>query len=257
MSIEPSLLMTMLAIFVAATLQSATGVGFGIIAGPVLLAFLNDASAVQISIGLNLLIAVLLARSVWPLFDRRIMPGLISGVLIGSIFGFALFIVLPLTQLKVLAGILVLISLIMLLYGDRLVTKNSQNASAKVGQIGAGFFGGVMGASLAMPGPVPAAWMAMVGLSKDVIRASILVMFLFAYLTALLLQVFIVGISTQTMLHSTDYIGPTVIGVLVGRFLSTRTSEQVFRKILIVVLILTAAALFSSIYGFEYLQFGN
>jgi len=247
----------MLAILVAATLQSATGIGFGIIAGPVMLAFLNDASAIQISIILNLFIAVLLARSVWPQFDRRVMPGLISGVFVGSIFGFGLFAVLPLQQLKILAGVLVLISLFMLLFGNRLVTKNSRSATAKSGQLSAGFFGGVMGASLAMPGPVPAAWMSMVGLSKGAIRASILVMFLFAYLAALILQLVLVGITKETMLHCANYIGPTIVGVLVGRFLATRISEQTFRNILVGVLILTSAALFSSIYGFEYPQFNN
>ncbi len=49
------------AVFGAAALQSATGIGFGVIAGPVLLIALNSGSAIQISIILNLLIASILA----------------------------------------------------------------------------------------------------------------------------------------------------------------------------------------------------
>ncbi len=51
------------AVFGASALQSATGIGFGVIAGPVLLVALNDGSAIQISIVLNLLIAAFLAPS--------------------------------------------------------------------------------------------------------------------------------------------------------------------------------------------------
>jgi|TARA_B110000196_G_scaffold229231_1_gene197871 uncharacterized membrane protein YfcA len=249
LSIDPNLFLPFLAIFAAATLQSATGVGFGIIAGPILLAFLDDASAIQISIVLNLLIAVLLAPSVWSAFDRRIMSGLLTGVAIGSILGFALFVFLALVYLKFLAGLFVLASLVMLLFGSRLMTRKQQEAPTKDEQIGVGFFGGVMGASLAMPGPVPAAWMSMIGLDKNTIRATILTMFLFAYSVALLLQVIMVGFSPDTMQHCLEYAGPTVAGILVGRYLSTRISERVFHYSLVVFLVITSVALFSSIIG--------
>jgi len=249
LSIEPSLIFPFLAIFAAATLQSATGVGFGIIAGPILLAFLNDASAIQISIILNLLVAILLAPSVWSSFDRRIMPGLLTGIAIGSILGFALFVFLALVYLKLLAGLFVLASLFMLLFSNRLIPRKQQDCPAKGEQIGAGFFGGVMGASLAMPGPVPAAWMAMIGLDKVTIRATILTMFLFAYSVALLLQVVMVGISVDTMQRCLELAGPTVVGILVGRYLSTKISERVFHLFLVAVLVITSVALFSSIIG--------
>ncbi len=246
MSIDPNLLFPFLAIFAAATLQSATGVGFGIIAGPILLAFLDDASAIQISIVLNLLIAVLLAPTIWATFDRRIMSGLLFGVAIGSVFGFALFVLLALVYLKFLAGVFVLVSLFMLLFGNSLLARKQHEAPAKSEQIGAGFFGGVMGASLAMPGPVPAAWMSTIGLDKVTIRASILTMFLFAYSVALLLQILMVGFSPETMQRCLEYAGPTVAGILVGRFLSTRISERVFHYTLVLVLVITSIALFSS-----------
>ncbi|MCH8244510.1 hypothetical protein IIB97_01325 [Patescibacteria group bacterium] len=60
---EQEFLILSIAIFAAATLQSATGIGFGVIAGPVLLVVLNDSAAIQVSIILNLLIAMLLAPS--------------------------------------------------------------------------------------------------------------------------------------------------------------------------------------------------
>ena len=51
------LLVLQVAVFGAALFQAATGTGFGVIAGPVILMALNDGSAIQVSIVLRLLIA--------------------------------------------------------------------------------------------------------------------------------------------------------------------------------------------------------
>lgn len=177
------------------------------------------------------------------------MAGLLTGIAVGSIFGFALFVLLALVYLKFLAGLFVLASLFMLLYGNRLLPRNQQESPAMGEQFGAGFFGGVMGASLAMPGPVPAAWMSMIGLDKETIRATILTMFLFAYTVALLMQVTLVGIAPDTMQRCIEYAGPTVAGIVAGRYLSTRISERVFHYFLVIVLIVTSLTLFSSLIG--------
>ncbi len=62
---EQEILVLGIAVFGASALQSATGIGFGIIAGPALLIVLNDGSAIQVSVMLNLLIALLLAPTLW------------------------------------------------------------------------------------------------------------------------------------------------------------------------------------------------
>ena len=53
-NMELEIVVLMVAVFGASALQSATGIGFGVIAGPILLILLNDGSAIQISIVLNL-----------------------------------------------------------------------------------------------------------------------------------------------------------------------------------------------------------
>ena len=84
---EHEFLVLGLTIFSAAALQSATGIGFGVIAGPVLLVVLNDNSAIQISIILNLLIALLLAPSLRQKADRRLLAQLLIGLAVGSPLG--------------------------------------------------------------------------------------------------------------------------------------------------------------------------
>ena len=56
-----------IAVFVAALVQAATGLGFGLVAGPALMLALGDVSAIQISILLSLMIALVLSP---PLFKH-------------------------------------------------------------------------------------------------------------------------------------------------------------------------------------------
>lgn len=234
-------------VFAAATLQAATGIGFGIIAGPLLLATLNDGSAIQISIMLNLMIAALLAPTLWHQVDSRVLSKLVPGLLMGSPLGLLIFTALDIVYLKALAGMFVLLALFFLLFGNRLALGDTNQKPARTEQIAIGAIAGIMGSSLAMPGPIPAAWLSARGFGKVVTRATIMIMFIFAYVTALLLQVFMVGVSEDTLWFSAELAIPTAVGVLAGRYLSHRISETVFRNIIIIVLIATSMTLLVSL----------
>ena len=81
------LLILSIAVFGASVLQAATGIGFGVVAGPLLLIVLNDSAAIQVSVALNLLIAVILAPSLWRIADRKLLPSLLIGLAVGSPIG--------------------------------------------------------------------------------------------------------------------------------------------------------------------------
>jgi len=104
-----------------------------------------------------------------------------------------------------------------------------------------------MGGILAMPGPVPAAWMSARAYDKDTIRATILVMFVVAYGFALLLQLALAGISANTVRLTALLVPSTVAGIVVGKFLSQRISEAVFRRLLTIVLALSVVFLFGTL----------
>ena len=235
------------AVFGASALQSATGIGFGVIAGPVLLVALNDGSAIQISIVLNLLIAAFLTPSLWQEADRRLLPKLLVGLAIGSPLGLLIFLSMDIVILKLFAGLAVVFTLFLTLRGNRAPSRSLQPALGKVEQISIGVMSGIMGASLAMPGPVPAAWMSAKGFNKETIRATILLMFVFAYVVALALQFGLAGIGADSMRLSVMLTPSTVVGILVGRLLSSRLTEQTFRWLLVIILASTAIILFSTL----------
>jgi uncharacterized membrane protein YfcA len=236
-----------IAVFGAAALQSATGIGFGVIAGPVLLIALNDGSAIQISIVLNLLIALILTPSLWQQADRQLLTMLLIGLAIGSPLGLLIFLSMDVVFLKAFAGLAVVLTLFLTVRGSRapapLLAKTPRHAE----KISIGVLSGIMGASLAMPGPIPAGWMSTRGFNKETIRATILVMFVFAYLVALALQFGLAGIGADSMRLTLMLTPSTVVGILVGRLLTSRLTEQTFRWLLVIILASTAIILFSTL----------
>ena len=238
-----------IAVFGAAALQSATGIGFGVIAGPVLLIALNDGSAIQISIVLNLLIASILAPSLWQQADRQLLGKLLIGLAIGSPVGLLIFLNMDIVFLKAFAGLAVAYTLFLILRTNRATSHAPTLATKSAERISIGALSGIMGASLAMPGPIPAAWMSARGFSRETIRATILVMFVFAYVVALALQFGFAGIGADTMRLSATLAPSTVVGILVGRSLVSRITEQTFHYLLVIILASTAIILFSTLIG--------
>jgi uncharacterized membrane protein YfcA len=245
---EQEFLILCLAIFSAAALQSATGIGFGVIAGPVLLVVLNDNSAIQVSIILNLLIALSLAPSLRQKADRQLLRPLIGGLLIGSPLGLIIYLLLDIGMLKAFAAAVVLFTLVGVIRGRHLGSEPRTAGSGRFQQISIGTIAGIMGGSLAMPGPVPAAWMAARGYRKDTVRATILLMFVFAYTIALLLQFNLAGINANTIWICISYSPATIAGIVFGGFLSKHISERIFRRLLIVVLAATVVVLLATIW---------
>lgn len=244
---EQDLLVLGIAIFGASVLQAATGIGFGVIAGPVLLIVLNDSSAIQVSVILNLLIALLLAPSLRQKSDRQLMKNLLIGLAAGSPAGLLIYLYMDIDLLKSFAGVVVLFTLILVLRGDRAATRSTANATGTFEQISVGAIAGVMGGSLAMPGPVPAAWMSARGFDKDTIRATVLVMFVAAYSVALILQFALAGIDIGTLKLTAMLMPSTIAGIFVGAFLSSRISEQVFRWLLTTILAFTVIFLLATL----------
>lgn len=242
---EQEIILLGIAIFGASALQASTGIGFGVIAGPVLLIVLNDGAAIQISVLLNLMIALLLAPSLRQQADRRLLKTLLTGLAIGSPLGLLIYLHMDIALLKLFAGTVVLFTLFLVLGHRRVSSFLQGNVVGNVEPVSIGVIAGIMGGSLAMPGPVPAAWMSARGFDKGTIRATILVMFVVAYTIALLLQLAMAGISTDTLRLTAMLAPPTLAGVIVGHILSSRISEVTFRWILTIILVFTAFFLFA------------
>lgn len=243
---EPALIMLSFTVFFAAALQSATGIGFGVIAGPIMLLLLNSNSSIQISIILNLLISVLLVRSIRLDLHKTILIQLLIGTTLGLPIGLLIFLYVDIVMLKVLAGIAVLFTAILVIRNNVLKTRTTAGRPSKQAAIITGITSGMMSSSLAMPGPVVAAWMSATGIEKHVVRATTLSLFVFSFAAAFLFQLPFAGIENATLWTSAKLMPATIAGVYVGKLLVNWLTEKVFTWLIIVILLLTSCLLFVS-----------
>ena len=95
------------AVFAASMLQAVTGIGFGVIAGPVLIVTMANSGAIQASILLSFLIALLLSPSTVPRVNRRLLAPLFVGVCLGTPIGALAFLTLTIGSLKICAAVIV------------------------------------------------------------------------------------------------------------------------------------------------------
>ena len=208
---ELEIVVLMVAVCGASALQSATGIGFGVIAGPILLILLNNGSAIQISIVLNLLIASILTPALWRQADRPLLTQLVTGLAIGSPLGLLIFLNIEVVLLKLGAAGAVLLTLYMVVHDVRAKAPDPARRPTRIEQVAIGTIAGIMGVCLAMPGPVPAAWMASNGYRKESIRATILAMFVVSYAVALALQAGLAEISADVARFSLLLAPPTIL----------------------------------------------
>ncbi len=192
---------------------------------------------------------MILTPSLWQQADRQLLIKLTIGLAIGSPVGLLIFLNMNIVFLKAFAGLAVAYTLFVILRNNRAAPHAPQTATKTAEQISIGVMSGIMGASLAMPGPIPAAWMSAKGFGQETIRATILVMFVFAYVVALALQFGLAGIGADALRLSAMLAPSTVVGILVGRSLASRLTEQTFRWLLVIILASTAIILFSTLIG--------
>lgn len=240
-----------LAVLGAASVQAATGIGFGAIAGPILLLTLGSTAAVQITIVLSLLIALVLTPSLWRESDRFVLRRLLAGSVLGLPIGIVIYLNAEVALLQLLAGVAVLAMAISLRIAGRPDAGQDQARGPSEPPTGGsalavGVLSGLMSTSLAMPGPPAAAWMTGHNYSKRTIRSTVLTLFVPSYAAAAVLQACVATTTLDTLSIMAKLTPATLIGLLCGRALTSRISDMTFRRIVLFLLWATALGLLVS-----------
>lgn len=227
----------------ASVLQSAAGIGFGVIAGPIMLLALDSSAGIQLSILLSLLIAIAMLPSLWRRVDWPMLRAFLIGSVLGVPFGFAVFLAVPIKVLKLFAGLGVLLAFVLMWFGSRPGGLQGREPGKSARDLVAGVASGVMSGSLAMPGPVPAARMTAVGRSADEVRGTMMALFVVSYGAALVLQASLASIERETLGLTLILAVPTLAGVVIGRTLASRFSGTMFNRLIAFVLVATGLTL--------------
>ncbi len=142
-------------VFAAAFLQSATGIGFGIIAGPVILILIDSHAAVQVTMGLSFAVSLVLAPTLIAHVNRQMLKRLIFGTVLGLPIGMLVFWAVSLPVLKFLA----MLAVAFMAWTIARIPQNTiptRPESGNAMDLGVGVISGVMSTALAMPGPAAA-----------------------------------------------------------------------------------------------------
>lgn len=230
-------------VFVAAAFQTAAGIGFALIAGPMLLILFPDGSAVQTSILLNLFMSLILAPMLIGKVDRASLRALLVGLLMGLPFGVGLYLLADARLLKLIAAVLVLLALAPFFRQP----PQEQTEPKRLVTTATGAIGGIMSGFLAMPGPALSFYLSgLRGLPRDVTRATIYALFVFAYGVSLMMHGLTSGLSMTAIQHSFSLAPATALGMVVGMALAHRLSQTMFRRIIAMALLATAITLLLS-----------
>ena len=228
--------------FLAATIQSATGFGFALLSVATFLTVLNSAAAIQLIIIISLVISCVL----WPSLRGQAPPSLLRYLVIGSVLGFPMgifgYLHMDLSTLKLVIAVLVLTVALQTAWQTLRYRHYAKPAGHSIGRtmpFVIGTASGAMGSCLAMPGPVVMLYLSRTALAKQQIRATILQLFFFSYLGALLLQITMVGVDRQTW-QAAFVLGPiAALGAAAGHRLARRISQALFRWVVLFILIST------------------
>ena len=234
-------LVIIVVVFVAALLQAATGIGFGIVAGPILLVAMGDTAAIQVTIVLSTIPSLILVRRSLDAADPALLKHLLGGAAAGLVAGALLFATATVESLTWGAATAVLAMAVLSTgFHERRVTVRRNSIA---GRLLTGLMSGAMTATLAMPGPPVAAWASTTGLKKAQTRATLLIVALVCLPAALALQALVEGIPYRVVDECLWLAAPVVAGTFLGQVIAGRVPERLFRKLVTVLLVLVALAL--------------
>ena len=235
------------AVLIAAILQSATGVGLGMIVGPALILVMGSKSAIQVAIILNLSLSILLLPGEIKDIHWPSLKILVLGTVIGMPVGLLLIGMLDLTGLKLFAAITVSLCGAQLIYNRyrQSSTGTAQEANAMI-LPGASIASGIMASSLAMPGPVAMWALARKNIKAKQIRATLRGLFVVSYAIALVAHA-LRGLDWGLVLDASSKLGIALgVGMVIGFFVKRRMPERMLNNLLVGLLLVMGLSLFAN-----------
>ncbi|ANU25517.1 sulfite exporter TauE/SafE family protein [Planococcus versutus] len=216
----------------ASTLQTSTGFGFSIIATPFLLLLFNVTDAIQINLILSLVISGVLIWNIHSDIDMDLLKRLIIGSVFGMPVGIVIFMVIDLVKLKFVISLIILLLTVLLILSFRMNQTNRKDT----------FFGGLSGSlttSIGMPGPPLLLYFSGTNIQKEKLRGTTLAFYLFIYSISLLLQLYFSGTNKTVWISSGLAIPFVFAGLYWGQLLFKRIDQRTFRFVTYGILLFT------------------
>ena len=223
----------LLVIFLSSIIQGLTGFGFALVSVPIMMFLLSPKVVVPIVVihGLVINLIILFEARKWVNL-KRIWPLMIAGAA-GVPIGTYLLIALDASILKIFIGSVIIPFAITSLAGFKKPIQNERLAFAPVG-----ITSGLLASSTSLSGPPVILFFVNQGIEKVIFRANLVAYFTVLSLAAILAFV-IGGVITTTVINYTLWLLPAaILGAMTGIKLTPKVSENIFRNIALVIVII-------------------
>ena len=192
-------------------LQVATGVGLGLLSGPVLILSLQSETAIFVAIILNLIVSIALLRQEMGEISWPPLRLLLLGTLVGVPLGWLVLQQIEAPTLKLFAGIVVLGAAIQLILLRRQAAVGGK--AVRLRTLVGGGLSGFMSGSLAIPGPVAMWTLLRQNIEPSRVRATLRALFVFSYGAAFLVHL---GLGGETARGWSTLVGGGLSGFMSG-----------------------------------------
>jgi uncharacterized membrane protein YfcA len=237
--VEPIWVAAAAVVFIASVVQTVTGAGLGLMAGPVLLIAMGSTDAVQVAVVLNLALSLALFPREGRSVPRKPLGWLVAGALAGLPLGIYALHAMEIQSLKLLAGITVSAGGLQMLLARKAKTNNQPYNRLT----GFGLVAGAMTAALAIPGPVALWGLSRTTLNVAEIRATLRAFFIFAY-GICVVGYLVRGAAWDNVLMTSGWLGiPLGLGMVTGMAAQRQGGEAWLRRAFVVLVLAMGAAL--------------
>lgn len=212
MALTETLAIVLFGVFAAAILRGFTGFGFGLAAVPLLSVALPPAQVVPFVVVLQVVVGVAGLVGAWRLCDWRAVGVLLPGLACGIPIGISVLSLFPANPVRLVIGIVIGASVLLLWHGVRLPPRPSPVLTASVGLVS-----GVISGLASMGGPPIVVYLIALGHGAGVVRATSIVFFMLSGMISM-------ATMSATGLIDRDVLIWTVIAVpvlFVGSWLGT------------------------------------
>lgn len=236
--ITPEVLASMAMVFVAGIVRDWSGFAFALVAGAGLTFLLPPQLFVPVILLIEVVLGVKLASTEriycsWPTINPMVI-----GAIGGTILGIILLHGLPVQLCKVLLGLAVLTSALVMLNAPHLTLGPSRWMP-----LTAGVVSGLLNGAFAMGGP-PAVLFLSARLTEPLrLRASIILFFFIIDIFALIYLTASDGVNSHTFVQALVLVPASLVGVEIGRRLYLRVAPERFRPVLLAGLVIVGIAL--------------
>ena len=227
------LVLLAVAVLFGASAQRLTGMGFALVASPLLVLLLGPDAGVTVIQFAGIAASALVLVDVWRDVDWPVLPWLLLPALVGLAPGVALVRALPEAVLQIVIGLLVIVALAATLASER-----ARVFKGRTGAAVAGLLSGFMNAAAGVGGPAMVLYRVSVNWPQRPFVAT--------------LQVYFIVLSSATIaargmphMPASGWIAGAIgllIGLVLGDRLARRVPEHTARMLTIVVAVLGAAA---------------